>query len=114
MRSPQAIRVTFVSLPPPWDTWDGTQMYVRDPEPLSSLGSKGFGDAVAEFDWSTGQILDCLAECGLDERTLVVFTSDNGPRLELSTRDLQGGVEPDHHGVEPRAARSWIGVVFFL
>ncbi|MFW6162326.1 MAG: sulfatase [Planctomycetota bacterium] len=35
--------------------------------------------AIAEIDWSTGQILDALAELGLDDRTLVVFTSDNGP-----------------------------------
>ncbi len=38
-----------------------------------------YGDAVEELDWSTGQILDHLRALGLAERTLVVFTSDNGP-----------------------------------
>lgn len=38
-----------------------------------------YGDSVQELDWSTGQILDRLSELGLDDRTLVMFTSDNGP-----------------------------------
>jgi arylsulfatase A len=38
-----------------------------------------YGDTVECLDWSTGRILDTLAELGLDERTLVCFTSDNGP-----------------------------------
>lgn len=38
-----------------------------------------YGDAVEELDDSTGQILDKLRELGLAEKTLVIFTSDNGP-----------------------------------
>jgi arylsulfatase A-like enzyme len=38
-----------------------------------------YGDWVEELDWSTGQILDTLKRCGIDEDTLVIFTSDNGP-----------------------------------
>lgn len=37
-----------------------------------------FGDAVEEIDWSTGEILKTLRKHGLDEQTLVIFTSDNG------------------------------------
>ncbi|WP_395737719.1 sulfatase [Prosthecobacter sp.] len=37
-----------------------------------------YGDCVEEIDWSTGSILDLLRELHLDERTLVIFTSDNG------------------------------------
>ncbi|MFY9340887.1 MAG: sulfatase [Planctomycetota bacterium] len=40
-----------------------------------------FGDAVMEIDWSVGKILDALARCGVDDRTLVLFTGDNGPWL---------------------------------
>ncbi len=40
--------------------------------------NNGYGDAVEEIDWSTGQILNTLKELGLDENTLVFFTSDNG------------------------------------
>jgi arylsulfatase A-like enzyme len=47
--------------------------------------SKGglYGDVVERIDWSTGRILDTLKELGLDEDTLVIFTSDNGPWLAL-------------------------------
>lgn len=38
-----------------------------------------YGDATEELDDSTGQILDKLRTLGLAERTLVIFTSDNGP-----------------------------------
>lgn len=40
-----------------------------------------YGDVVEEIDWSVGEILKTLQEKGLEERTLVVFTSDNGPWL---------------------------------
>ena len=40
-----------------------------------------FGDWVEEVDWSTGRILETLRELKLDQRTLVIFTSDNGPWL---------------------------------
>jgi arylsulfatase A len=38
-----------------------------------------YGDAVEELDWSVGQILDTLDQLGLAGKTLVIFTSDNGP-----------------------------------
>ncbi len=41
-------------------------------------GAGVYGDCVEEIDWSTGRILDLLQELHLDERTLVIFTSDNG------------------------------------
>ncbi len=40
-----------------------------------------YGDVIMEIDWSVGQILDALKQQGLDEKTLVIFTSDNGPWL---------------------------------
>jgi arylsulfatase A-like enzyme len=40
--------------------------------------NKGYGDAVEEIDWSTGEILTSLRKLGIDDRTLVLFTSDNG------------------------------------
>jgi len=40
-----------------------------------------YGDVVECIDWSTGEILDTLAKLGLDEDTLVMFSSDNGPWL---------------------------------
>ena len=40
-----------------------------------------YGDVLEEMDWSVGRILDALRDNGLDRRTLVLFTSDNGPWL---------------------------------
>jgi arylsulfatase A-like enzyme len=34
-----------------------------------------------EIDWSVGELLSALQRCGIDEQTLLVFTSDNGPWL---------------------------------
>jgi len=55
-----------------------------------------FGDWVEEVDWSVGRVLDTLRELKLAERTLVVFTSDNGPWLSKgadggSAGPLRGG-----------------------
>ncbi|MFT5468527.1 MAG: arylsulfatase A [Verrucomicrobiales bacterium] len=38
-----------------------------------------YGDVIEEIDWSVGQVLTALAAAGVEENTLVVFTSDNGP-----------------------------------
>ncbi len=40
-----------------------------------------YGDAVSEIDWSTGEILAALEKHGLEQDTLVMFMSDNGPWL---------------------------------
>jgi arylsulfatase A-like enzyme len=46
----------------------------------SSMGPRG--DAIAQMDWCTGQIIEELKKLGLAENTLVIFTSDNGPVLD--------------------------------
>ncbi len=40
-----------------------------------------YGDVIEEIDWSVGQVLEALRRLGLSEKTIVVFTSDNGPWL---------------------------------
>lgn len=37
------------------------------------------GDAMVQFDWSTGEIMKTLEKYGLTENTIVIFSSDNGP-----------------------------------
>jgi uncharacterized sulfatase len=49
-----------------------------------------YGDALAELDWSVGRVLATLKELGLDERTLVLFSSDNGAWYGGSTGGLRG------------------------
>lgn len=50
-----------------------------------------FGDVIAEIDWSVGQILAALRRCQLDENTLVIFTSDNGPWLSYGNHAGSAG-----------------------
>ena len=38
-----------------------------------------YGDVIEEIDWSVGEILAAIENAGLDDNTLVMFTSDNGP-----------------------------------
>jgi arylsulfatase A len=54
-------------------------------------GAGLFGDTVMEIDWSVGQILDALKRNGLDDNTLVLFTSDNGPWLSYGNRAGSAG-----------------------
>jgi len=58
-----------------------------------------YGDVIETIDWSVGQILQVLQEEGLDDNTLVVFTSDNGPWTNPPKRMLQNGVERWHAGL---------------
>ncbi len=55
-----------------------------------------YGDVIMEIDWSVGQILDALQKHGLDERTLVIFCSDNGPWLSYG--DHAGSAGPLREG----------------
>ncbi len=57
--------------------------------------------AVEEIDWSTGEILNKVRELGLEENTLIVFTSDNGPKVGSAgpLRGLKGSVYEGGHRV---------------
>jgi arylsulfatase A len=55
-----------------------------------------YGDVILEIDWSVGEVLKALKRHNLDENTLVIFTSDNGPWLSYgehagSARPLREG-----------------------
>ncbi len=57
-------------------------------------GKSGQGvycDAIAELDWSVGEILRTLRELGIDDNTLVIFTSDNGATSRGENLPLSGG-----------------------
>jgi arylsulfatase A len=47
-----------------------------------------FGDALAELDTAVGNIVDSVVEAGVDNNTIIFFTSDNGPWL---IKGLSGG-----------------------
>jgi arylsulfatase A-like enzyme len=47
---------------------------------LKQAKNGGYGAAVECIDWVAGVIFDELKRCGLDDNTIVIFTSDNGSR----------------------------------
>lgn len=67
------------------------------PHPFSSAAFRGqskngdYGDSVEELDWSTGEIMAALRRLGLDDNTLVAWTSDNGA---VRRHPPQGGSAP--------------------
>lgn len=55
-----------------------------------------YGDVIAEIDWSVGRILDAVKRAGIDNDTLVIFTSDNGPWLSYGNH--AGSAAPFREG----------------
>ena len=53
-------------------------------------GAGLYGDVIAELDFNIGRIFAKLKELGIDENTLVIFTSDNGPWYGGSSGGLRG------------------------
>ncbi|MGS2762657.1 sulfatase family protein [Sinomicrobium sp. M5D2P9] len=81
-------------------------LYVAHPQPHVPLfvsdkfrgkSKRGlYGDVIMEIDWSVGEILRALKKQGLDQNTLVIFTSDNGPWLSYG--DHSGSAYPFREG----------------
>lgn len=63
---------------------------VPSPQFAGRSRAGAYGDSVEELDWSVGRIVDALAERGLLDDTLLVFTSDNGPWHLGSAGGLRG------------------------
>lgn len=61
-----------------------------------STGKGLYHDVIAEIDWSVGEVRKFLKESGLDERTVIIFTSDNGPWLSYGNH--AGSAEPLREG----------------
>ena len=59
-------------------------------------GAGLYGDVIKEIDWSAGQVLNTIERLGIEDNTLVIFSSDNGPWLSYgnhagSTAGLREG-----------------------
>jgi arylsulfatase A-like enzyme len=54
-------------------------------------GAGLYGDVIEEIDWSVGEILRALEETGLAEKTIVMFSSDNGPWLSYGNHSGVAG-----------------------
>jgi len=65
------------------------------------------GDVIEELDWSMGEVLRTLKEEDLEENTLVIFVSDNGPWIEPKIGDHAGSAYP----LKGAKAQTWEGAV---
>lgn len=69
------------------------------------------GDTIEEIDWSVGQIMATLRELNLDEKTLVIFTSDNGP-AKRDAPPFRGTKGSNHEGgVREPCIMRWPGKI---
>ena len=59
-------------------------------------GAGLYGDVMQELDWSVGEVLGTLRRLNLEERTLVIFISDNGPFLSYG--EHSGSATPLREG----------------
>jgi arylsulfatase A len=71
-----------------------------------------YNDWVEEVDWSVGRVLDTVRELGLTQRTLVFFSSDNGPWLKQGTNagvagPLRGGKGGTYEGGVREPTLAW-------
>lgn len=105
--------------------------------PLPEFQGRGeagaYGEFMIETDYHVGRIMDFLKKSGLDDNTMIVFSSDNGPekswslRLEETGHDSRGGLKQGKRSVYEgghrvpfivrwpagidQAARRWDGLV---
>ena len=81
-------------------------LYVPHPQPHVPLyvsdtfkgkSKRGrYGDVIMEIDWSVGEIVKALKTQGLEDNTMVIFTSDNGPWLSYGNH--AGSAKPFREG----------------
>lgn len=62
-----------------------------------------YGDVMMEIDWSVGQILQAIETNGLEENTIIIFTTDNGPWLNYGNHGGSSG------GLREGKTTSWEG-----
>jgi arylsulfatase A-like enzyme len=74
---------------------------VPHPRFAGKTGMGPRGDAIAQLDWSVGQVLATLDKLGLTRNTLVLFTSDNGPVIDDGYRDQAVEKLGDHTPAGP-------------
>ena len=46
-----------------------------------------YGDSVVELDYRTGEVLDAIRDAGIEDNTIVIWISDNGPTVTATSRD---------------------------
>ena len=66
------------------------------PQFVGKSGMGPRGDAILQFDWTIGQVLDALERNGLMDNTIIIVTSDNGPVVNDGYKDRAVELLGDH------------------
>ena len=66
------------------------------PQFVGKTGMGPRGDAILQFDWTVGQVLDALERNGLTDNTIIIVTSDNGPVVDDGYKDRAVELLGDH------------------
>lgn len=74
---------------PPHVGYDAGEDYRQGPYESQERPRAAFAAMIHTLDLQVGQIMEKLVEHGLEDRTMIIFTSDNGPHTE-------GGADPDY------------------
>ena len=74
---------------------------VPGPRFAGTTGLGPRGDVIAELDWCVGEMLDTLDQLGLAEKTIVIFSSDNGPVLDDGYQDQAVELSEGHRPAGP-------------
>lgn len=69
---------------------------IPNPRFVGKSGMGARGDVILEADWCVGEFLKTLNELGLDENTMIIFSSDNGPVLDDGYQDWSPDLVGDH------------------
>lgn len=88
----------------------------KDPERRDEEDLRYFDDMVAYMDKLVGRLVDGLVKLGLREDTLILFYSDNGTHLKVSSimngKEIQGGkATPKQSGIRVPLIASWPGKI---
>ena len=57
------------------------------PEFVGASGTGEYGDSVVELDHRTGEVLDAIEQAGIEDSTIVIWISDNGPTTTATALD---------------------------
>ena len=98
-------------------------IYLPHPQPHVPLfASKNFkatqkrglyGDVISEIDNSVGQILKTLKDEGLEEKTIIIYTSDNGPWLSYGGHSGSSGIFREGKGTNWEGGHRVPGIVYY-
>jgi len=85
----------YIPHPLPHGPWASSAEIKEEYENILKEGNKAssniYATSIYKIDWSVGQILSALKEQGIDDNTIVLFTSDNGPTPKKFATTLLSG-----------------------